>query len=98
MTAEEFIKDCTRHCANDIVGWDKNGLPLYHEWLTPDQALRAVEMAREEVREQMLAQTVEGKIYETQARSKRKATTTGYISHLDYNVGDKVKLIIIKED
>jgi hypothetical protein len=59
MTAEEFIKDCTRHCANDIVGWDKNGLPLYHEWLTPEQALRAVEMAREEVREQMFAQTVE---------------------------------------
>jgi len=48
---EKFIQDYTRNCSNEIIGggWN-NGefVPLYHPWLTPDQARSAVEIAREE--------------------------------------------------
>ena len=47
--AEKFIQDYTRNCSNEMGG------PLYadpklnfYPWLTPDQARRAVEIAREE--------------------------------------------------
>ena len=48
--AEEFISDCTRNCSNllyrdYIGGFDKT---VYQPWLTPDEARRAVEIAREE--------------------------------------------------
>ena len=51
--AEDFIKDCTRHHSNAQI--DANDLTkevkvlYFHEWLGPDQALRAVEIAREEL-------------------------------------------------
>ena len=41
MTAEQFIKDYTNHCSNELTDGG------FHEWLTPEQALRAVELARE---------------------------------------------------
>jgi hypothetical protein len=49
--AEKFISDYTRNCSNllyrDYVeGFDKT---VYQPWLTPDQARKAVEIAREEV-------------------------------------------------
>lgn len=50
--AEQFIKDCTRCCSNELCAVeDKYGKKVisYHEWLTPDQAIRAVEIAREEM-------------------------------------------------
>lgn len=53
--AEKFIDDCTRNCSNQIAHLDiggKNVKPIYNPWLTPDQALRAVEIAREEAVEQ----------------------------------------------
>ena len=40
MTAEEYIKAYTRGCSNELVGGG------YHEWLTPENALAAVELAR----------------------------------------------------
>ena len=43
--AEQFIIDCTRTCSNELTDGS------YHEWLTPDQARRAVEIALERVRE-----------------------------------------------
>ena len=45
--AEKYISDCTRYCSNelDYVG---TTCKVYHPWLTPDQALRAVEIARDE--------------------------------------------------
>ena len=49
--AEKFIDDCTRNCSSDIIGWDNNGLPIYNPWLTPDDARKAVEIAREEIYE-----------------------------------------------
>ena len=52
MTAEQFIKDYTRTCSNELIAVeDIHGKKVisYHEWLTPEQALRAVELAREEM-------------------------------------------------
>ena len=43
MTAEEYIKAYTRGCSNELVHGG------YHEWLTPENALAAVELAREEI-------------------------------------------------
>ena len=48
MTAEEYIKAYTRGCSNELVGGG------YHEWLTPENALAAVELAREEMMEKAL--------------------------------------------
>lgn len=41
--AEKFIQDYTNHCSNELKGGG------YHEWLTPKQARRAVEIARDEM-------------------------------------------------
>ena len=38
MTAEQFIKDYTNHCSNELTDGG------FHEWLTPEQAIRAVEL------------------------------------------------------
>ena len=43
MTAEQFIKDYTNHSSNEFADGG------FHEWLTPEQALAAVEIAREEL-------------------------------------------------
>ena len=50
--AEKFIKDCTRGCSNELIAVEsKDGSEVisYHEWLTPDQALKAVEIERENI-------------------------------------------------
>ena len=50
MKAEEFIRDHAKTCSNVLDVCDHGGRFLvYHEWLTPEQALRAVELAREEM-------------------------------------------------
>ena len=60
--------------------------------------LDAIEFGARWQKEQMMKTAVNGKIYDTQTRSKLKAATIGKISRLKYRVGDKVKLIILKED
>ena len=46
--AEQFIQDCTRNCSN--IEYTQNVYkPSYQHWLTPDQARRAVEIAKEEL-------------------------------------------------
>lgn len=85
MTAEEYIK----HYSSGQGGFES---------VSVDIALRAIKYAKQEMKQQLIKDAVDGKIYETQTRSRLKATTIGYISHLNYEVGDKVKLIIIKED
>lgn len=47
--AEQFIKDYTNHCSNEMVFEDGSGSHLYEPWLTPEQALRVVEIEREEL-------------------------------------------------
>jgi hypothetical protein len=48
---EKFISDCTRSCSNELIAVESRAgkeVVSYHDWLTPDQARRAVEIAREE--------------------------------------------------
>ena len=50
--ARQFIKDYTMGCSNQlevVKTIDGTETILYHEWLTPEQALAAVEIAREEL-------------------------------------------------
>ena len=49
--ARQFIKDYTYGCSNAIQGYDDMQNPVieYHPWLTPEQALAAVEIEREEL-------------------------------------------------
>lgn len=50
MKAEQFIKDYTKNCSNrcsTIEQYERGD--EFHPWLTPDQALSAVKIAREEV-------------------------------------------------
>ena len=59
--AEKFISDCTRNCSNAFVdvNYAKDIKPkgvlekVYQPWLTPDQARKAVEIAREEMIEKV---------------------------------------------
>ena len=49
---EKFIGDCTRNCSNEIIVPTADGNTYtkgYDHWLTPDQARKAVEIAREEL-------------------------------------------------
>ena len=41
--AKQFIRDYTSGCSNELTDG------VYHEWLTPEQALAAVEIARGEM-------------------------------------------------
>jgi len=55
---EEFIDDCTKNCSNqyDFPEYFENGikrLKEYQPWLTPEQAKKAVEIAREEMIEKV---------------------------------------------
>ena len=50
--AEKFIQDYARNCSNElgaIESIEGTKVISYHEWLTPDQARSAVEIAREEM-------------------------------------------------
>ena len=52
--AEEFIKAKTRNGSNTTNGWRRKGafIPSYSlPWLTPEDARKAVEIAREEIYE-----------------------------------------------
>ena len=49
MTAVEYIKNYTKGCSNAIVGHNQGESDeLYAPWLSPDNALAAVEIAKEE--------------------------------------------------
>ena len=50
--AEEFIKNYTRNCSNEFEP-QKAPPSVYNPWLTPDQARRAVEIAKEELIEKV---------------------------------------------
>ena len=53
--AEKFIQDYTRGCSNLVYKDTINGKEFntYNEWLTPDQARKAVKIAREEMIEKV---------------------------------------------
>ena len=69
--AEKFISDCTRNCSNELCAVeDMFGKKVisYHEWLTPDQARRAVEIAREETLLEVAAWINDTFIFSKQAK------------------------------
>jgi len=50
--AEKFISDCTRNCSNQSkwgVETPNKSIIYVQPWLTPDQARKAAEIAREEI-------------------------------------------------
>ena len=52
MSPEEFIRQYTKGCSNETTQYGSYD-HTYHEWLTPDQALKAVELARDEVKQNL---------------------------------------------
>ena len=54
--AEKFISDYTRNCSNAIYDPYDTGdaITIYAPWLIPDQARRAVEIARAEIYEWLI--------------------------------------------
>jgi hypothetical protein len=53
--AEKFIQDSTMNGSNQIINGNYGTIiPHFTPWLTPDQARRAVEIAREEVIEKAI--------------------------------------------
>lgn len=69
--AEKFIDDCTRNCSNELCAVeDRFGKKVisYNEWLTPDQARRAVEIAREETLLEVAAWINDTFIFSKQAK------------------------------
>lgn len=54
--AEKFIQDYTRSCSNLVYKDTINGKEFntYSKWLTPDQARKAVEIARGEIYEWLI--------------------------------------------
>ena len=50
--AENYIRDYTKKCSNAVEGCNQDAYyseGLYQPWLTPENALAAVEMERQEV-------------------------------------------------
>ncbi len=55
--AEKFIEDYTKSCSNELIAVESRAgkeVVSYHDWLTPDQALRAVEIERKELVEKAI--------------------------------------------
>jgi hypothetical protein len=49
--AEKFIQNFTRNCSNELVAVEScagKEVVSYHKWLTPEQARKAVEIAKKE--------------------------------------------------
>ena len=70
MKAEQFIKEYTMGCSN-IEYTQGVYAPSYHPWLTPEQALRAVEITREELIE-WLEENIDKYLYITGEFASRK--------------------------
>lgn len=52
--AEKFIEDYTRKCSNEQIFCRNNRVDrVYFPWLTPNDARKAVEIAREEVMDEV---------------------------------------------
>ena len=69
--AEKFIKDCTRNCSNELIAVESRSskeVISYHEWLTPDQARKAVEIAKEETLLEVAAWINDTFIFSKQAK------------------------------
>ncbi len=103
--AEKFIDEHTKYCSNLAHFEEPNG-NVWEEntpWLNPDQARKAVEIAKEEVIEQMMAKAIDGVVTFDYYDAGDK--TYGCVAHESFCLEDfglkdmdKVKMIIIKQD
>lgn len=50
MTPEDFIKKCTKRSSN-MQSLNSYGVSICKPWVSPEEALEAVEMARQEMLE-----------------------------------------------
>ena len=93
MTPEEYIKAYTRCCSNELVGGG------YHEWLTPENALAAVELARKEIMKDAIDTVVVESYGVDKVDGKWENVILPKIQIWSdkLSIGDKVKVIIIKE-
>ncbi len=48
MTTEEYIKRYTRNCSNKLAYKEDDSKPMYHPWLTPENAEEVAIMAKDE--------------------------------------------------
>lgn len=49
MTAEEYIDNYTNRCSNELTCNGEDGLPSYHDWISPRNAKIAIAMSREQL-------------------------------------------------
>lgn len=54
MTPEEYIKRYTRNCSNKLAYKEDDGKPMYHPWLTPENAEEVAIMAKDEALNNLL--------------------------------------------
>lgn len=97
MTPEEYIKEYTRRCSNELVAVesiDGKEVVSYHEWLTPENALEAVRLTREEARQEIMQCAVDGEV--TLGKSLAIPSLGWVLDKNGLDFGDKVKVIIIK--
>ena len=85
--AEKFIKDYTNYCSNELEGG------VYHEWLTPEQARRAVEIAREEA----LQEEPVSKVWHGTNETPNYVENDSYIGNYDHEKVDKALLHLQEE-
>ena len=107
MTAEQFIKDYTRTGSNELIAVeDIHGKKVisYREWLTPEQALRAVELGRNnlwkpadgdylpEIDREVIVLLTNGKVCFAHRPNPDgwdgKSITTGEVKHYDVQTYD----------
>lgn len=91
MTPEEYIKAYTRGCSNELVGGG------HHEWLTPENAIAAVELAREELKKDAIEGFIEGEMGRQEDEPNEVYVVSDSLDTTKFKIGDKVKVIIIKE-
>lgn len=68
---EKFIEENTRSCSNElviVVTLDGKEVRSYHKWLTPENAIRAAEIARDETIEKM-CRVLEEKLLQTKNKA-----------------------------
>ena len=85
MTAEEYVK----HYASGQGGYES--VPV-------DIALRAIEYAKREAKQQMMAKAGNGRVNSVSNRQTRAHITVVFDSPRDIEVLDRLKVIVIKED
>ena len=83
MTAEEYIK----HYASGQGGFES---------VSVDVALRAIEYAKQEMKQQLMKDAVEGEIVKDIANNLYIGKAK--VNKNNFKFGDKVKLLVLKEE